>query len=95
MAVEIELDVELKREIKKTYAAVSQEPEKDFVFPTGRSGTRPATRPISSPASRPAASPAAANPFALAGAGRARPHLGSGAVPTRSSPPRWSGHMGA
>lgn len=26
----------LKREIRKTYAAVSQEPERDFVFPTGR-----------------------------------------------------------
>jgi arsenite methyltransferase len=37
MTVEIGLDVKLlKREIKKTYAAVSQEPEKDFVFPTGR-----------------------------------------------------------
>ncbi len=31
------LDVELlKTEIKKTYASVSQEPGKDFVFPTGR-----------------------------------------------------------
>ena len=37
MAVEVEIDVELlKREIKKTYASVSQEPAKDFVFPTGR-----------------------------------------------------------
>ncbi|MGH3134192.1 MAG: methyltransferase domain-containing protein [Gaiellaceae bacterium] len=37
MATEVEIDVGLlKREIKKTYAAVSQEPEKDFVFPTGR-----------------------------------------------------------
>lgn len=26
----------LKSEIRKTYAAVSQEPEKDFIFPTGR-----------------------------------------------------------
>ena len=26
----------LKREIRKTYASVSQEPERDFVFPTGR-----------------------------------------------------------
>ena len=26
----------LKSEIRKTYASVSQEPEKDFVFPTGR-----------------------------------------------------------
>ncbi len=37
MAVEVDIDVALlKREIKKTYAAVSKEPEKDFVFPTGR-----------------------------------------------------------
>src|SRR5213080_3929611 len=37
MAVEVEIDVELlKREIKKTYASVSQEPAKDFIFPTGR-----------------------------------------------------------
>jgi arsenite methyltransferase len=37
MAVDAELDVELlKSEIKKTYASVSQEPDKDFVFPTGR-----------------------------------------------------------
>ncbi|HEY3185642.1 MAG TPA: methyltransferase domain-containing protein [Gaiellaceae bacterium] len=37
MAVEVAVDVELlKCEIKKTYAAVSQEPEVDFIFPTGR-----------------------------------------------------------
>ena len=37
MAVDVEIDVEvLKSEIKKTYASVSQEPEKDFIFPTGR-----------------------------------------------------------
>src|SRR5436309_5987910 len=37
MAVELPIDVDLlKREIKKTYASVSQEPAKDFVFPTGR-----------------------------------------------------------
>src|SRR6266542_681304 len=37
MAVEVLIDVELlKREIKKTYATVSQEPGKDFIFPTGR-----------------------------------------------------------
>jgi SAM-dependent methyltransferase len=37
MAVEIPIDVDLlKSEIKKTYASVSQEPEQDFVFPTGR-----------------------------------------------------------
>src|ERR671924_2037980 len=37
VAVDIEIDVEvLKSEIRKTYASVSQEPEKDFIFPTGR-----------------------------------------------------------
>jgi arsenite methyltransferase len=37
MAVDVEIDVELlKSEIKKTYASVSEEPGKDFIFPTGR-----------------------------------------------------------
>jgi hypothetical protein len=37
MAVELEIDVQvLKSEIKKTYASVSQDPERDFIFPTGR-----------------------------------------------------------
>ena len=37
MSVEADIDVELlKSEIKKTYASVSQEPERDFIFPTGR-----------------------------------------------------------
>jgi arsenite methyltransferase len=37
MAVEVEVDVQLlKREIKKTYSSVSEEPDRDFIFPTGR-----------------------------------------------------------
>jgi SAM-dependent methyltransferase len=37
MAVDVDIDVELlKSEIRKTYAAVSEEPESDFIFPTGR-----------------------------------------------------------
>jgi SAM-dependent methyltransferase len=37
MATELSIDVDLlKQEIKKTYAEVSQQPENDFVFPTGR-----------------------------------------------------------
>jgi SAM-dependent methyltransferase len=37
MAVEVLIDVDLlKSEIKKTYSSVSNEPEKDFIFPTGR-----------------------------------------------------------
>jgi SAM-dependent methyltransferase len=37
MAIDVELDVGvLKSEIKKTYASVSQDPDRDFIFPTGR-----------------------------------------------------------
>src|ERR671926_1378842 len=37
MSVEVDIDVDLlKSEIKKTYSSVSQEPERDFIFPTGR-----------------------------------------------------------
>ena len=37
MAVEVDIDIELlKSEIKKTYASVSERPEQDFIFPTGR-----------------------------------------------------------
>jgi arsenite methyltransferase len=37
MAVDVEIDVDLlKSEIKKTYASVSAEPEREFIFPTGR-----------------------------------------------------------
>jgi arsenite methyltransferase len=37
MAVDVDIDVDLlKSEIKKTYASVSDEPEREFIFPTGR-----------------------------------------------------------
>jgi SAM-dependent methyltransferase len=37
MAIDVDIDVELlKSEIKKTYASVSEQPEQDFIFPTGR-----------------------------------------------------------
>ena len=37
MAVEVDIDVDLlKSEIKKAYASVSREPQRDFIFPTGR-----------------------------------------------------------
>jgi SAM-dependent methyltransferase len=37
VASKVEIDVHrLKSEIKKTYASVSNEPENDFIFPTGR-----------------------------------------------------------
>jgi SAM-dependent methyltransferase len=38
MTVEVDINVELlKSEIRKTYASVSQDPARDFIFPTGRS----------------------------------------------------------
>ena len=37
MAVGIDIDLEvLKSEIRKTYARVSEQPDEDFIFPTGR-----------------------------------------------------------
>jgi arsenite methyltransferase len=37
MAVDVDIDVELlKSEIKKTYASVSEDPGREFTFPTGR-----------------------------------------------------------
>jgi len=37
MAVDADIDLDLlKSEIKKTYASVSEQPDKDFIFPTGR-----------------------------------------------------------
>jgi SAM-dependent methyltransferase len=37
MAVDVDIDVDLlKSEIKKTYASVSEEPTRDYIFPTGR-----------------------------------------------------------
>ena len=37
MGTKVDIDVGvLRREIKKTYASVSAEPERDFIFPTGR-----------------------------------------------------------
>jgi arsenite methyltransferase len=37
MAVDVEIDVHLlKSEIKKTYASVSEDPDREFIFPTGR-----------------------------------------------------------
>jgi arsenite methyltransferase len=37
LSLEIDIDVDvLKSEIRKTYAAVSEQPQQDFMFPTGR-----------------------------------------------------------
>src|ERR687886_1563016 len=85
MAVEADIDVEvLKSEIRKTYASVSEQPEQDFVFPTGRGWAEDLDYPpeLANVPDRAVASFAGvANPFSL---GRLEPgervlDLGSGA----------------
>jgi arsenite methyltransferase len=69
MAVEIPIDVGLlKSEIKKTYASVSQEPEKDFIFPTGRAWAEDLDYPpelANVPESAAESFAGVANPFSL------------------------------
>jgi arsenite methyltransferase len=69
MAIQIEIDVDvLKREIKKTYAGVSQDPEKDFIFPTGRAWAEDLDYPpelANVPDTAAASFAGVANPFAL------------------------------
>ena len=86
MAVDVDIDVGLlKAEIKKTYAAVSDEPEQDFVFPTGRAWAAdlgyPAELLDQVPESAVESFAGVANPFSL---GKLQPgervlDLGSGA----------------
>jgi arsenite methyltransferase len=85
MATYVELDAELlKREIRKTYASVSQEPEKNYIFPTGRAWAEDLDYPDELrrvPESAVESFAGVANPFSL---GRLAPgerviDLGSGA----------------
>jgi arsenite methyltransferase len=64
------VDVDLlKREIKKTYASVSQEPDRDFMFPTGRAWAADLDYPAALLARVPESSAESfagvANPFSL------------------------------
>jgi arsenite methyltransferase len=85
LAIDAPIDVELLRsEIKKTYSCVSEEPERDFIFPTGRAWAEDLDYPpelSSVPDSAVESFAGVANPFSL---GRLNPgervlDLGSGA----------------
>jgi arsenite methyltransferase len=86
MAVGVDIDVDvLKSEIRKTYARVSEQPDEDFIFPTGRAWAEDLDYPRELLARVPeiAAESFAgvANPFALGAleAGEAVLDVGSGA----------------
>jgi arsenite methyltransferase len=86
MAVEVDIDVEvLKCEIKKTYARVSEKPDEDFIFPTGRAWALDLGYPPDLMARLPEAAAESfagvANPFALGSLQRSEIvlDLGSGA----------------
>ena len=85
MAIDVDIDVELlKSEIKKTYARVSEEPQQEFIFPTGRAWAEDLDYPpelAKVPESAVESFAGVANPFSL---GRLAPgervlDLGSGA----------------
>jgi hypothetical protein len=96
MAVEVEIDVEvLKSEIKKTYASVSQEPERDFIFPTGRPWAEDLGYPAelaNVPETAVGSFAGVANPWQLGrlGPGERCSTSARVPVPIRSSPRRWS-----
>jgi arsenite methyltransferase len=85
MAADADIDVELlKREIKKTYASVSEEPNQDFIFPTARAWAEDLDYPLelaNVPETAVESFAGVANPFSLGrlAAGERVLDLGSGA----------------
>ena len=85
MALDVGVDVGLlKSEIKKTYASVSQQPERDFIFPTGRAWAEDLDYPAELagvPESAAESCAGVANPFSLGRLARGERvlDLGSGA----------------
>lgn len=85
MAIDVDIDVNLlKSEIRKTYACVSDEPQREFIFPTGRAWAEDLGYPpelANVPEGAVESFAGVANPFSL---GRLQPgervlDLGSGA----------------
>jgi len=96
MAIDVEIDVGLlKSEVRKTYASVSEEPHKEFIFPTGRAWAEDLGYPeelANVPEGAVESFAGVANPWTMG-----RSHRASGcsiSAPVRarirSSPPRWS-----
>ncbi len=85
MAIDVDIDVELlKSEIKKTYARVSEAPQDDFIFPTGRAWAEDLDYPAelaNVPDTAVESFAGVANPFSLGrlAAGERVLDLGSGA----------------
>src|SRR2546423_14230426 len=85
MAIDVEIDVDLlKSELKKTYARVSEEPQQDFIFPTGRAWAEDLDYPpelANVPEGAVESFAGVANPFSLGrlAAGERVLDLGSGA----------------
>ena len=85
MALDVGVDTDLlKSEIKKTYASVSREPERDFIFPTGRAWAEDLDYPpelAGVPESAAESFAGVANPFVLGRLARGERvlDLGSGA----------------
>ena len=96
------IDVDLLREeIRKTYAAVSQEPEREFIFPTGRAWAEDLDYPAelaNVPDSAVESFAGIANPFSLGRDSSLAPVCSTWDQErgrTRSSPHRWSAPLGA
>lgn len=85
MAVDVDIDIGLlKSEIRKTYASVSNEPQRDFIFPTGRAWAEDLEYPVelaNVPESAVESFAGVANPWQLGrlAAGERVLDLGSGA----------------
>ena len=85
MAIDVDIDVALlKSEIKKTYSSVSERPDEDFIFPTGRAWAEDLDYPeelAAVPESAVESFAGVANPFSLGRLNRGERvlDLGSGA----------------
>jgi arsenite methyltransferase len=95
MQVDVDIDIELlKSEIKKTYASVSEQPEQDFIFPTGRAWAEDLDYPdelANVPESAVESFAGVANPWQLGRPGRRRDDPEPGSAEGRRNIDLWTG----